>query len=55
MCVFDISVGVVCKGCSTVALNASNLQCLCVFFPGADEQDLSGDSEAGSDGRGVLP
>lgn len=26
----------------------------CVF-PGADEPDLSGDSEARSDGRGVLP
>ncbi len=28
--------------------------CVC-FSPGADEQDLSGDSEAGSDGRGVVP
>lgn len=24
-------------------------------FPGADEQDLPGDSETGSDGRGVVP
>lgn len=28
--------------------------CVCVFFPGVDEPDLSGDSEAGSDGRGVV-
>lgn len=30
--------------------------CVCVCCdPGADEPDVSGDSEAGSDGRGVVP
>lgn len=55
MRVLTSSIGVVCKGCSRVVYHTCNSQWLCVFFPGADEQDLSGDSEAGSDGRGVVP
>lgn len=56
MCVcLTFSTGVVCKSWSSVVFRASNLQRLCVSSPGAEEQDLSGDSEARSDGRGVVP
>lgn len=50
------SVAVDCGNISSVfRVKGANPQGLCVFFPGADEQDLPGDSEAGPDGWGVLP